>query len=99
MIVGALPSWLRNHEPNRQYRVTTDVVVAEGMSLEPETYVLNEDDHLVMNDALSARLSRFVAAEVPAGICRVDVFSGGGKPVFSELILTSPKVLSVLGPY
>jgi hypothetical protein len=73
--------------------------VLPGMPLPPETYTVGPDERLDEKAALSRRSSRSLSVQVPEGLNIAQVIKSSKKVLWSELIIASPGVVNVVGPY
>ncbi len=72
----------------------------KGSSLPPETYTLSPTEHLSEISPLDAQSARSISVQVPEGLNMAQVLHRtSGKVLWSELVIASPGVVNVLGPY
>lgn len=72
----------------------------KGSSLPPETYTLSPTEHLSEVSPLDAHSARSISVQVPEGLNMAQVLHrASGKVLWSELVIASPGVVNVLGPY
>ena len=74
--------------------------VLKGAALPPETYILNSNEQLSEVNSPNSRSTRAISVQVPEGLNIAQVLhSANGKVLWSELVIASPGVVNVVGPY
>lgn len=95
MIVGVAPSEILS-EPKVEHYPGVRPMLASS-TLVPETYTLSGAGQLQVKTPLSGGSMRYLAVQVPEGPMVVSV--GNGRDViWSDLVVTSPGVISLLNP-
>lgn len=70
----------------------------EPSTLLAETYTLNEKGHLDENQPITATATTAVSVNVPRGANVLTLQSERGKAGYSQLVLSSPKVINLIAP-
>lgn len=68
-------------------------------SLVPEAYSLDGADHLLVEQSLSVESPRYLSVQLPEGLNVLGLQSEKGETLSSELLMSSPGVVNVVGPY
>lgn len=68
-------------------------------NLKPETYTVGPSGQLLVHNALTAESSRMVTVQVPDGPGMIQVEDKSQHIIWSELLMNSPGVINVVGPY
>ncbi len=97
LIVGALPTVAAANEDRKP--IPSIKTLATDPTLSPETYTLSSSGQLMVKTPLTAANSRVVGVQVPEGPALIQLTDKDGKVLWSELLVVSPRVLSVVGPY
>lgn len=99
LIIGAVPQ-LVSAAPQKQLFASVRSLL-ETQVLVPETYSLSSEGELKLQTQLpiSGIATRFMAVQIPGGPVVVGAKDDSNAGVWSELLLTSPRVISVVGPY
>jgi hypothetical protein len=97
LIVGALPSLASVNEALKP--VPSIKSLAVDPTLSPETYTVSGSGQLLVKTPLSEANSRLLGVQVPEGPALIQLSDKDGKVLWSELLVVSPRVLSVVGPY
>jgi hypothetical protein len=97
LVVAALPS-LVAAQPDGilAARMRT---LAMNPTLAPELYTLGTLGELQVGVPLSPERTRFLSLQVPDGPAVIGAEGSAGKPVWGELIMASPGVVNMVGPY
>lgn len=97
LIVAALPTVAAANEDKKP--MPTIKTLATDPTLVPETYTVSSSGQLQVKTPMSATNSRLVGVQVPEGPAIVQLTDRDGRVLWSELLVISPRVLSVIGPY
>jgi hypothetical protein len=93
LIIGALPGLTGEGVLHPRIRPLYNA------SLSPEVYGIADNGQLTATGELSASASRFMAVQIPDGANIARVEDENRKPIWSELVISSPGVVNVLGPW
>jgi hypothetical protein len=95
MVVGAVPGLL----PKGAALNAGIAPLLPNSPLSPETYTLSSEDLLQVGQGMRAGAARFLSVQVPDGVNLLMLEDAAGKTVHSELLIASPGVINVVGPY
>ncbi len=77
--------------------------LAPNPTLRPEVYTLSQDGQMQVSQALDAENVRFVSVQVPEGPAITRVIDSekpaGQNLLWSDMIMVSPAVVNIVGPY
>jgi hypothetical protein len=97
LIVAALPAVSAANEDKKP--IASIRTLVNDPTLVPETYTVSHTGQLLVKTPLSGNNSRLIGVQVPEGPAIVQLTDKEGKVIWSELLIVSPRVLSVIGPY
>lgn len=99
LILAAVPGLVASQEGNSV--LMPDIKsLAGNPTLHPELYTISSNGQLEIGHPLDANSTRLISVQVPEGPALVSAKAGEGrKVVWSELIMSSPGVVSLVGPY
>ena len=96
LVVAATPTLVSQYAGTMWPRT---MPALKSATLEPETYTLAPDDKLLVKTTLDAERTRFVSVQVPEGANIVSIEDQRGRSLASELIISSPRIINVIGPW
>jgi hypothetical protein len=102
IVIAAVPSIAAT--PGTRGRLTPAVqTLASNPTLKPEVYTLSSGGQMQVSQPLDAQNSRFVSVQVPEGPAIAKVIDSE-KPadnhlVWSEMLMVSPAVVNIVGPF
>jgi len=101
LVVGALPRFLSEVVPatDRAEMFPGAQPLLERPTLQPESYTLSEQGHLLVNTPMSVVRSRYVGVQLPEGPVMTFVEDKAQNRVWSEVIFAQPGVINLVGPY
>jgi hypothetical protein len=97
VIISAVPTVVSTAEAEVLYPATKSAI--EQSTLQPETYTVGADGKLRVGVPFSPATSRALSVQVPEGPVIHFVSDKNGKTIWSELVIASPRVVNVVGPY
>jgi len=97
MVIAAAPGVVAQYGSASIYPLVR--TVHSSSSLVPETYTLSVDNRMNVDGALTNESSRFIAVQVPEGLNAALILDNQKRTLFSELLIASPGVINVLGPW
>jgi hypothetical protein len=97
VIVAAVP---RPIAANSEYTVYPSTEsLASAATLKPETYALSSEGQLQINVPLKPESPRFISVQVPEGPAIVRLEDQRQAMVWSELVISQPGIVNVIGAY
>lgn len=97
IVVGAAPKLVAKHDNQQLYPTIT--TLAQDATLRPEIYTISDTGAFREKTPLSEISPRFISFQVPEGLAQVSLETQNHQPVWSELMMASPGVINVIGPY
>jgi hypothetical protein len=97
LIISAVPTVISTGEEETLYPATKAVL--DHSILQPETYTVGVDGKLKVGVPFTPATARALSVQVPEGPVIHMVQDKNGKTIWSELVIASPKVVNVVGPY
>jgi hypothetical protein len=97
LVVAAIPSVASAYEDKKP--IPSIKTLAIDPTLQPETYTVSPAGQLQVKTPMNGQNSRLVGVQVPEGPAVVQLTDKDGKVLWSELLVISPRVLSIVGPY
>jgi hypothetical protein len=97
IVLAALPSLVSKNSDLKLWPTVRPV--QPNSTLVPETYTLSTSGQLQVNDSLDVDSSRFLSVQVPEGANIAEIKDHNGRLIWSELVVASPGVVSLIGPY
>lgn len=73
--------------------------LSSNPTLRPEVYTLSGDGSLQVSTALDADNFRFISLQIPEGPAQVTLTEAKGGIAWSEMIMASPAVINMIGPF
>lgn len=98
IIAGAFGDVVASAGEDRALIPNTFSLLNTGTLL-PETYAVSGNGQILPNMPLDQNSPRFLAVHVPEGPVIAQLSDRGQRRVWSELIISSPNVISLIGPY
>lgn len=97
LIVGAVPNVIAAEEGAK---LTPKLKpLSPSATLQPETYTLSVNGQMQAEAPLDAKSTRFVSVQVSEGPALVSIEGADQNVRRSEILMTSPGVVSLFGPY
>jgi len=97
LVMAALPTLAGDTEQGPLFPSVQSVLFSSP--LRPETYTLSGQGELMVNTPLRPEAFRFLGVQVSEGPAMVHVENQSQQTVWSELIVSSPGVINLIGPY
>ncbi len=97
VVVAALPHLVNSH-PGYPF-IPSVRSIPSSTSLVPETYTFSPENDLHVNSPLIGDSNRFLGVEIPEGPVVTQVTDENKNVIWSELNVSSPGVINVVGPY
>jgi hypothetical protein len=97
MIVAATPKLVQNYGDARLFPGAHSLL--RNQTLTPETYTVSDSGELEATKPLESAAPRFVSVQLPTGPVVSTVEDNNRNVVWSQLVLSQPGVISVVGPY
>ncbi len=95
IVLAALPKVVQNFHGSGLYPSVTPLL--KPTTLDPETYTLDSEERMLVHRAIEVDSPRFMAIQVPEGINLGKVEDKENKTAWSQLIISSPGIVNVVG--
>ncbi|HLE00119.1 MAG TPA: hypothetical protein VJB59_07665 [Bdellovibrionota bacterium] len=97
LVVAAVPQIVASRPQDRL--VPALMTLVDRQSLTPETYTVMASGQMREDLPLTATATRFISLQVPEGPVVAEIRDKNKNQVWSELIIASPGVINLVGPY
>jgi hypothetical protein len=97
LVVAAFPQLVAASEKASLYPTVRPVQTTGGLT--SESYILGVEDRLGVAVPMDQASPRTISVQVPEGLNLVRIENRAKRAVWSELVVASPGVVNVLGPY
>jgi len=97
LVVAAVPQVVASRPQDRL--VPALMTLVDRQSLTPETYTVMASGQMREELPLAATATRFISLQVPEGPVVAEIRDKNKNQVWSELIIASPGVINLVGPY
>jgi hypothetical protein len=97
LVLAALPDLLSSSN-DPQYFATLRTLAANP-TLVPETYTLSPAGQLEVGVPVQRQQPRFLSVQIPEGPAIAQLEDKGKRIFWSELVMASPNVINLIGPY
>ncbi|MDR3607519.1 MAG: carboxypeptidase-like regulatory domain-containing protein [Oligoflexia bacterium] len=98
LIVAALPSLVASFGSTAHLQPEVQTLGSTEATLQPEVYTLDSTGQLEVHVPLDEQANRFISVQIPEGPALASLVDSSGQVVWSQIVVSSPGVVSLIGP-